>query len=317
MCRRSVAAAVVALGVCAGLPNTAPAQDPLRVERDAGTESCPDAATLAERVQAIRGRPATAGAGYDVHFARDGRVFSAELRAEGGASVRKLESQADDCEPLARATGVTLALLFDSTPEPAKLEPLAAASAPPAEPLPPPPAAKPPAEPSERVRLGLALGAGLASAIVRPSAPVFLGEIGLRHAALRFGAGAAWIPTQRLAFGPGAVDVGLIAGQARACWTGFRRSWLQIDGCAGILLGSVTAEPHGIRGAESRARLFAALPLELAFGQDVGQVSWELGLSLVLAFRRNQFEIEGLGKVYDTPSFAGLFSVRIAGWFAL
>jgi hypothetical protein len=321
MCRRSFAAVLIGIGVCASALEPALAQEALRVARTAGAESCPDEAELGRRVSLIRGPSAAAGGAYDVRFSHaDGR-FSAELRTRDDLSVRTLESSAADCEALARATAVTLALLFDAAepqapPEPALVEP-------------PPPAAVPAApaassraaelrpETSEPLRLGLGLGAGLTRSVVRPWSDVFLAELGLRAARLRFGAGAEWIPGQRLAFGPGSVELGLIAANVRACWAAYRRSWLQVETCAGVSVGSLSARPRGFRDAESRARTFAAVPLELAVGQASDHVSWELGAGVLFVFRRNQFEIEGLGTVYDAPSIAGMLSLRAAGWIEL
>jgi hypothetical protein len=47
--------------------------EPLRVERAAGAEECPDAAELGQRVAAIRGRPQLeSNASYEVGFSRSG-----------------------------------------------------------------------------------------------------------------------------------------------------------------------------------------------------------------------------------------------------
>lgn len=83
------------------------------------------------------------------------------------------------------------------------------------------------------------------------------------------------------------------------------------------MLGAISADPAGFASAKSRQRLHAALPLELAVGQAAEHFSWELNAALLLVFRRNQFEIDGVGKVYETPALAGLFSLRVAGWIEL
>jgi hypothetical protein len=301
------------------MPEASLALEPLRVSRTSGAESCPDAVELGERVEAIRGQPAAAGAAYEVRFDYDGQVFSAELRASVGPSVRTLESPAADCEALARATAVTLALLFDATPAPAASEPATEE---------PPPMAAATASPtvaaafvtpqrSEPARLGLGIGAGVGSGILRPWSEVMSAELGLRVSALRFGVGVQWIPKQRLTLGPGSIELELIAVHTRACWAAFRTPWLQVESCAGVALGSIAARPNGFPGAESRVRTFAGLPLELAVGQAADHVSWELSAALLFVFRRTQFEIEGAGTAYDAPWLAAMFSLRAAGWLEL
>jgi hypothetical protein len=319
MRRRRFVTQVMWIGVWTAASSArAQAAEPLRVERELGSETCPDAAELAARVLAIRGQAPAAESSYFVQFARVGRVYSAVLRSgTDGSSLRNLESPAPDCAALARATAVTLALLFDADAARAQT-PAAAVDAPPPAPEPPPPAAVRPESPRPpRPRLGLSIGAGLAQGVLRPWAPALLGEIAFVQNDLRFGLGAWWIPAQDSKLGPGTIELGLVAASARVCYAMFRRPWLQVEGCSGFALGSISAAATEFTRAQDKHRLFAALPLELAFGQASEHASWQLSAALLLPFRRNQFSIDGLGRLYDTPALAALLALRVAGWIAL
>jgi hypothetical protein len=323
MRRRRFVAQVMWIGVwtAASVAHAqAQAVEPLRVERELGSETCPDAAELAARVQAIRGQAPAAESSYFVQFARLGRVYSAVLRSgTDGSSLRNLESPAADCAALAQATAVTLALLFDADAARVQTAPVPAAPLPAAPPEPPPPAAATPEPPPPpRSKLGVSIGAGLAEGVLRPWAPALLGEVAFVHADLRLGLGAWWIPLQDSKLGPGTIALGLVAASTRVCYAAFRRPWLQVEGCSGFALGSISAAASGFMDrAQDKHRLFAALPLELAFGQASPHASWQLSAALLLPFRRNQFSIDGLGRVYDTPALAALLSLRVAGWIAL
>jgi hypothetical protein len=319
MGRHRFAAQLVWIAVVAVPAARAQAAESLRVERQLGAETCPDAAELAARVEAIRGQAPAAESTYFVQFAREGRVYSALLRSgTDGSSLRNLESPAADCAALARATAVTLALLFDADAARAQPAPVPADVPPTAAPEPPPVAATSDPARSSGPRLGLAIGAGLAEGVLRPWSPALLGEVAFVRGDLRFGLGAWWIPVQDSKLGPGTIELGLVAASARICYAAFRRRWLLVEGCSGFALGSVSAAASGFaERAQAKHRQFAALPLELAFGQGIEHASWQLSAALLLPFRRNQFSIDGLGTAYDTPAVAVLLALRVAGWIAL
>ena len=300
---------------------SAQAPEPLQVERASGAEACPDAVELGARVAAVRGQDPAGDSSYFVQFARNGRGFSALLRSgTDGSSLRSLESTAADCGPLAQATAVTLALLFDADAaraEPAR-EPVQVAPEPRREStpfLPPPSAAS--SDLPDRPLLGVVLGAGMAQGVLRRWAPSLLGEVALVLTPLRFGLGAWWIPAHDSELEPGVVELSLIAASGRVCYAAFRRPWLQVEVCSGVALGSITAAASGFGDSQTKHRLFAALPLEVTFGQAGASASWQLSAALLIPFRRNQFGIDGLGLVYDTPALAALLAVRVAGWTAL
>jgi hypothetical protein len=322
--RRSVVSARLTwLGVWAFASGaSAQGHEPLQVERQAGAESCPDAVALAGRVSAIRGQSPAGDSRYFVQFAHAGRSFSALLRsAADGSSVRSLESTAADCGPLAQAAAVTLALLFDAeaaaeepAPEPAEVVPEPASEPPQQEPSPPSAAGAPR---PRRMQLGVAIGAGMAQGVLRRWAPTLLGEVAVAIDRLRFGLGAWWIPAHDSKLAPGVIELGLIAGSARVCYLAFSRSWLQVEGCSGFGVGSISAAASGFADSQTKHRLFAALPLELTLGQASDHASWQLSAALLIPFTRHQFGIDGLGLVYDTPALAAMLAVRVGGWISL
>ncbi|HKP61750.1 MAG TPA: hypothetical protein VJV78_33700 [Polyangiales bacterium] len=312
MRRRRFAEQVIWIGICAcAMQVSAQAGEPLRVERAPGAENCPDTAELAARVEAIRGQAAAPSGDYSVEFAHEGGAYSAQVRADR-SGTRSLESAAADCSALAQATAVTLALLFDADAarpaEPVASEPVASQPV-----APPPPAAEPVR--AAGVQLGAALGGGVAAGVVRPWAAGLLGELGLRIDAWRFGAGVVWLPAGQVELAPGVTELALIAGSVRACYAVVRRPWLRVESCSGVVLGSVSAVASGYTSELPQThQLYAALPLELTVGQSTQRVGWELSACLLVPYRRNQFEIEGLGLVYDTPAAAWLLSMRVNGW---
>src|SRR5436190_4163558 len=113
---RNFAGYFVGIGlVCAACPARAQHAPALSVERAAGAEGCPDADALGARVAAIRGAEPNGPARYTVTFAREGEVYSTQIRSEAGsADVRRIEDRGTDCSALAQATALTLALLYDA-----------------------------------------------------------------------------------------------------------------------------------------------------------------------------------------------------------
>jgi hypothetical protein len=257
-----------------------------------------------------------------VQFARTGRAFSALLRSSAdGSSLRSLQSAAADCGPLAQAVAVTLALLFDAeaapdepAPEPAEVAPELSREPQPQEA--PPPSAAAALRPRQR-QLGVAVGAGIAQGVLRRWAPALLGEVAIAADPLRFALGAWWIPTHDSRLEPGIIELGLIAGSARVCYVAVRRPWLQVEGCSGLAIGAIDAAARGFENPQTKHRLFTALPLEVAFGQASDHASWQVTAALLIPFTRQQFGIDGLGLVYDTPALAAMLALRVGGWIAL
>ena len=171
----------------------------LGVERAPSALDCPSAERLTSAVEAIVGRPLAGGEdsrrlSVQVVFARAEQGYEAHLRLTGAAEgERVLLDRGENCEALADAVAVTLALLFD----PAFQSPKARA-----------PAQPQPGRPNPGVWLGARFGLGLG--LVEGATWAFGGAVGLSLGARTwFELGAATSGSRELAFGSGVVRVRL------------------------------------------------------------------------------------------------------------
>jgi len=295
----------------------AQAADALRVERGAGAEECPDAASLGERIVSIRGRADTPNNGnYEVSFTHTADTFSATIRSgPNGESQRVLEGHGPTCAALSQATAVTLALLFDSEAD--------SASKPEPEPEPPPlpivapapsePIVLPPPHSRTRIDSTLSLGAAGLAFVLRPLSPAFTGELGLRVEGVRVGLGVLWNPTQSLALDPGHVNETLLAGTVRTCIALTRTQALQLDVCSGLFAGAVSAQAEGFTHNSRRVRSWLAIPLELSLANLSGPIGWEVSASALGTLVHQDFEVEGLGVAYRAPRVGAMLTLRAVG----
>ena len=323
--RRHPSVLLVSVGI-ALLHGIAHAQalDTLRVERAPGAEDCADATNLGERIARIRGRADTPkNSHYEVHFSRAADTFSASIHSgPNGEGQRVLSGRGPTCAPLAQATAVTLALLFDSDEASAtKVEP-----APPAPAAMPRPASSPRVQPPppsaprsrERLRGTLALGAAGLGFVLRPLSPAFVAEVGLNVGRFRAGLGALWVPTQSLTLDPGHVDESLLAGTARACLSLARshQKRLEFDVCSGLFVGAVKARAVGFTSNEQATRSWLAVPLELSVADLSGRVGWELSATALGSLVHHDFRVEGLGVPYGSPRVGAMLTLRAVGLLA-
>jgi len=301
------------------LHGSAHAQVPeaLRVERAPGAEDCADATNLGERIARIRGRADTPkNSHYEVYFKRAADTFSASIRSgPNGEGQRELTVRGPTCASLAQATAVTLALLFDSDEDSAtkrEPEPLRAAVTPPsaAAVQRPPPA---PAPQREQLHGTLSLGAAGLAFVLRPLAPAFVAETGLKFGRFRAGLGALWVPTQSLALEPGHVDESLLAGTARLCLSLARARRLEVDVCSGLFVGMVDARAVGFTSNEHAKRGWLALPVEVSVAHLSGTVGWELSATALGQLVHHDFQVEGLGSPYHAPRVGAMFTLRAVG----
>lgn len=289
----------------------------LRVEREPGAEGCPDAASLGERIVAIRGRADTPNHHrYELSFTHSADSYSATIRSEPkGESQRVLTDQGHTCTAVAQAAAVTLALLFDSDAE----------RAPPAKPAPAPPPTPAPAKlesiaakptrAHSHLQGTLSLGVGALSFVIRPLSPVFGAEIGVRAARFRGGLGVLWVPPQVLTLDPGHVKEWLLSGVARACVPLIAAPRIALDVCSGLLVGALDARADGFTNNEHRRRVWLAVPLGLSLSHLSGSLGWELSASALGALVHHDFEVEGLGVAYGAPRVGGLLTLRAVGLF--
>jgi hypothetical protein len=315
-------ACIVSLAVVGVLVPRAGAQASprLEVERGAGAEECPDAATLEAQVERIGDRRAReTETTYRVSFQRDDNTFSATIRTEpDGSSERILRAREPTCAALAQATAVTLALLLDA-------DVLAAE-----QPLPsPPPAAALPNTPPVSQKDGmshqpdsrapdrnamLALGGAGVIGVLDPVAPALTAQVGLQLSRWRLSVGALWIPPQSIALPPGSLREGLLSADARVCvalWRG--TAALRLELCSGALLGQLSVQARGYSRNDHRSESWFALPLELTLAQLTTPLGWELSASALVPLRRHDFSVDGVGIAYRSPPVGAVLSLRALG----
>jgi len=288
----------------------------LLVERAAGAETCPDAVSLSQRIAAIRGRPLTSSRlSYEVYFTRTGDSFSAAIvSGPSGESRRVLEGRGT-CTALAQATAVTLALLFDSDAESAakpEVEP-APALAPEPERSRALPATLPPPAPGARAHATLSVGVAGLAFVVRPLAPSFSGELGLRMRRFRAGLGVLWTPTQSLALDAGQMTVSLLTGTARACVALTQTPSIELDLCSGLFAGAATgkADGPGISDNAAQTRSYLALPLEVSLADLSPAFGWEVSATALAGLAHQDFVVEGLPPAFRAPRIGAILTVRV------
>lgn len=291
---------------------------PLSVSRAAGADDCPDAEGLLARIAQIRkSAPRADQPSYRVAFARDDTGLRAEITDEQTAGTRVLSDRSPECAALAQATAVTLALLFDADAQ-------AIENAPPPAPQAEPTAQPPPtnvepveseADERDSLRLSLALGGGALVGVTRPIAPALDTELSVHNARYRAVLGALFVPALAFDFESGTVHTRLLAGSLHACVAPWSQGAWRFDVCAGAWLGALHASARGFDTTDATTRLWSALALDLRIARLPAPFGAELGASLLVPLRRQDFEIVNLGPVYESLPVAGLISLRAAaGW---
>jgi hypothetical protein len=330
--RNAVAAAVVsfvaiarvalAQGVDSAAPPVAEPRAPtanasaLIVDREPGAEACPDQAALTASVVAIRGEAELGDARYDVRFATSADGYKVTIRSDPSGLVRTIESSDATCSALARATAVTLAVLFDSEPEDRATTPVPA----------PPPAPSPGSRrPSPRESVSptftpsgalpatteLSLGATALAGVLGPVAFGASGDLGLEVKRFRAGVGVLWMPTRSLALGPGDIRESLTAGRLALCYAPLATARFRLDACSGAMLGVMTAAGRGFSRDERRVRPWLAVPVVAEAAIWTGRIGWGLEVGAVFPAHRSDFSIDGLGAAYRSPSVAGIAALCV------
>jgi hypothetical protein len=299
-------ARAVRLGLALSLVVVAPlarADAALVVTRDDGAAGCPDADEM--RAQALAAAPSAPPPthAYRVSFARSGASRVADVVDDTTARARHLEDMGPGCGPLAQAVAQVLATMWSSERDEASPPPAPVISSPPPEEV------VPPAPPrSGRPRFLGGAGPALAVGLVRPAAPALSGRGGIELAHASFGLGALWIPSQRIAVSPGAIDVGLLAGSAWGC--GFLGSDTHLGLCAEILAGALHAGGIGYIVNVQHGRPWFAIEPELFV--DHSLLSWirgRLAVGALVPLHAETFSVTGVGSAYATPAVGGLASL--------
>jgi hypothetical protein len=278
------------------------------VSHGPGAEACPDGATLAESVESIRGKPDLGRARYLLRFVRNARSLRVMIRSESGRS-RTLDSDDMTCAALARATAVTLAVLFDGEEDHAESEapkaPVPKESA--------PAAAVPAVTHRPRVDTSLAVAATALAGITGPVGLGVTGESGFMVRRFRAGIGIVWMPSKSSTFGPGEIEEALTAGFADLCYAPASTKHFRLDVCSGALIGVIDAEGHGYSRDERRVRPWLAVPVDLEGTLWTGRIGWALRIGAVFPVRRSDFGIEGIGVGYRSPPAGFLASLGVIG----
>ncbi len=244
---------------------SAPGEPDVEVSVGAGAEQCPGAAELRRRASRIASIEQPTHR-YRVAFEYAGGAYRAEVVDATSSRVRRLIDRGPACMPLGQAVAVVLATMWASE----QTEPATVAA--PASPRPasPPPEAAPREErlairdvsalegdlaapaPARPWRWSFGAGGGVAAGLVRPVAPAIVADAALEHGPWSLALGALWIPAERLAVGPGFVEVQLLAASARAC--GFLGRNVHFGACGRILAGGLFADASGYSVATAQTR---------------------------------------------------------------
>jgi hypothetical protein len=278
------------------------------VSHGQGAEACPNAATLTESVESINGKPDLGRAHYVLRFVRYAGGLRVTIRSESGRS-RTLDSDDMTCSALARATAVTLAVLFEGEEEHARSE--ARATLAPKETA--PAAAPRPVTHRPRVDTSFAVAA---TALVGVTGPVGLGvrgESGFMVQRFRAGVGIVWTPSKSSTFGPGEIEEALTAGFADLCYAPARTKHFRLDVCSGALIGVMDAEGHGYSRDERHVRPWLAIPVDIEGALWTGRIGWALRVGAALPVRRSDFGIEGIGVGYRSPPVGFMASLGVIG----
>jgi hypothetical protein len=221
------------------------------------------------------------------------------------------------CAALAKATAVTLALLLDS--ERPGEDDAQRREGPPARRSVAAPVQEPPARSSSEVvsrDLTLAFGGAAVFGVLRPVAPGLLGDAGLRVHRLRTSLGVLWLPGRDSELGPGTVNTSLLSGTVRGCFAPWLNDSFELSACTGAFIGFASAEGAGYTENERSTEPWLAVPLEVSALHLVRPVGWELGAAALIALRRYEFAVDGLGAAYRSLPVGVMVSLRGYGFWA-
>ncbi|MCU0687134.1 MAG: hypothetical protein MUF34_33635 [Polyangiaceae bacterium] len=292
---------------------SAPAPQPgaaLEVRRGEGAGDCPGTEALAELVTQQLGRPAfltgpeakaAARTTFQVWFSAEGGVRRARVSVEGaGAGERELADEGGGCDDLAEALATTMAIALSQGATEA--------------PRPPPPAPAPPPPPPE-ARLGVSLEASaeLSSNLLRTFSPGVSALAELRPRPwLGLGLGALLLPTTSVERGPGAIDVSIVAADARACGA-LPSERMRLALCASVYVGALRGAGEGFAPNERATGRWVALAAGPRFqGAIYGELHWTAHASAVVPLLTDHFTVEGLDGGFDPPSFGAMVGGGLA-----
>jgi hypothetical protein len=272
----------------------------LRVEREPGTESCPDRAALSEQVVAL-GAPAQdpTPLTVEVRFWRESEEYAATIVSSGRKTgVRTLRAAGPDCASLTSAVTVALAVVMDVTPSAPPPQPSSAPRVvPSASTSPPTPVSRLQALAPARSLLTTQLVAGGGYGLLGPAWSPLVGlGAGLDSRQFRLGLEVFSLLPRKTTFASGRVSLWLAGGRVEAC------TWSAL----GLLRG------HGARFDVERTSFqpwFAALLAVAGVVPVTPRWALRARLSAWIPLAQNRFRVDGVGQAFESEAAAGLLDI--------
>lgn len=299
----------------------------LVVTRDESAKDCPDAATLAERVNAILNgpvvrvtEPESSSIWIQLEMNRDLEGYRAAIQTRGERfGSRVIRDAGQSCSNLAEATAVALAIVLDQPPA-SQDEPRPPPPAPVAPPEPVPVQDLEPEQPNEPAAFspGVALEGGVALAVLEHPVPTIelsaQGRFG-RAFSLALGVGA--FGKDQVDDGEHRVELSLLQANLRACLNAYAgASGLSLAWCAGPFFGVLGGKGENFDENLDQAALLIAITAGLeARASLAASFSWVARAALFVPVVRPGFSVEEDGEldsVFDVPRAGGLFTLGVA-----
>ncbi len=300
----------------------------LVVTRDESAKDCPDAATLAERVNAILNgpvvrvtEPESSSIWIQLEMNRDLEGYRAADSDQGRALRQSRDSrrgselqQPGRVPPRSRSRSCSISQpASQDEPRPPPPEPVAP-------PQPVPLQDRKPEQPNESAAFnpGVALEGGVALAVLEHPVPTVelsaQGRFG-RSFSLALGVGA--FGKDQVDDGEHRVELGLLQANLRACLNGYTgASGLRLAWCAGPLFGMLGGKGENFDQNLDQTALLIAITAGLeARASLAASFSWVARAALFVPVVRPGFSVEEDGErdsVFDVPRAGGLFTLGVA-----
>jgi hypothetical protein len=248
-----------------------------------------------------------------------------ESHAAPGSPPRVRVLHAAQCDDLAEAAAVAIALALGDAMAPEARQSDALTRAEPDEDIVhagalAPSDAPPLAQTAEggtpaRASLELSLGALLDSASLGGWAVG--GSVAARAWLERLGLGVygLWLPPNEQAIAPGqGADFSLLGGGVRACYAPLDPHALRLAACAGFELGRFTANSHGLRASARLHDLWSAPTLGADLqGRLLGPLALDSRFELLWPLERQEYRVDLAQPVHDVPAVTFRWVVGVSG----
>lgn len=314
-------------GATADTPPATPADSALPARPDArfrlawvrgsGADACPDAPRIARDVSTRLGHdPFSPDADRSIEavVARELGMLVIRIFVRGPAGQpagdREISTAAPDCEALADAAALAIALVIDPA---ARMAPAATLPPPPEPTIPPPPVPSPGLRPRSR-SWSEAPGVGARGLMARGALPgaalgAALAIDGPSPGRIAWSAGAMFLPETALASGE--IGFGLTSGWLGACVDPARRDRLVLTACAHAHLGVVHAfvlDTTAVEPGEPGDLLWAAGEVALRVRLAIaGSFSLETGAQGLVPLVRHRFTLGPREVFRQDPVIAAVF----------